>query len=196
VVWTDDNGPCHATATYPADRLFPIRVPAREDLLLVRQGIHQAIWSRREIAGPVARLIAAHLHPGPRSALYRFAVTGTITERLYQELGHVARSRPVFRRMGGHVSPPPRSPIRHRTRSRMGIKAARPGPAAFRRTAIAASGHTDSPTGPWVGRDVSTDTAGRLIEAAFALGKAYGRIPSPKVRRLPNHRRSQPWHHP
>src|SRR5215216_1361410 len=58
VTWHDDAGPCRATARYPVDLLFPVRIPAPEDRLRIRHAIDQAAWRRREISGAAARLIA------------------------------------------------------------------------------------------------------------------------------------------
>src|SRR5262245_49245009 len=68
VAWTDDYGPCHAITRYPADDTLPLRVPAYEDVLLIRQGVDRAARHRQDIPAALALLIAAHLHLGPRSA--------------------------------------------------------------------------------------------------------------------------------
>jgi hypothetical protein len=97
IAWADDFGPSRAVAHYPPERTFPVRAPARADVLTIRQGLDQAAWRRQNIAGPLARLIAAHLHFGPRSALYGFAVNGAVATQLYDELNQVATSRPPLR---------------------------------------------------------------------------------------------------
>jgi hypothetical protein len=69
VTWSDDDGPCHATANYSTNRVFPVRVPAREDWLLVRHALDGANWRNRALSGATARLIAAHLHLGHEAPL-------------------------------------------------------------------------------------------------------------------------------
>lgn len=98
VAWTDDHGPCHATMRYPADYTFPVRIPAYEDVLLIQQGVDRAAWHRQDISASLARLLAAHLHLGPRSALYRFAITGIASDAIYDELNRVDASRPALHR--------------------------------------------------------------------------------------------------
>lgn len=93
VSWRDEHGPGAATGRYPAERSFDVRMPAQEDRLLVRRGIDQAKWHGREITDDTARLIASHLHPGERSALHRFMINGSVDERLYDELETVAQHR-------------------------------------------------------------------------------------------------------
>lgn len=93
VRWRDEHGPGIATGRYPAERSFLVRMPAPEDRLLIRQGIDQARWRKQEITGDTARLIAAHLHTGPKSALHGFMVDGRVEERLYDELETVAGQR-------------------------------------------------------------------------------------------------------
>ena len=48
---------------------------------------------RRDIDARTARTIAAQLQRGPGSALYAFAVSGTISDRLYEELDEVVLGR-------------------------------------------------------------------------------------------------------
>lgn len=91
--WRDEHGPGTAQGRYTADRSFEARMPAQEDRRLVRHGIDQAQWHRREITNDVARLISAHLHPGAGSSMHRFMSDGGIEERIYDELDLAARHR-------------------------------------------------------------------------------------------------------
>jgi hypothetical protein len=188
VTWSDDTGPCHATATYPAQRRFAVRVPHPHDILLVRRDLNQARSWGGDIAGQVARLIAAHLHSGPRSGLYRFAVDGAVTDALYDELDRLAAARPAYRRWVsalarycvGRCNPAP-------------VPGWGPPPPATRWDRAPAC--HDEPTGPpardaaadgrCTGQPAVGDTALRLMDAAFALGvaAARGRLARPTTRR-------------
>lgn len=97
VAWTDDQGPCQAAGRYPIEQPFAVRAPDRADQLVIRQGIDQATWARRPIVAPVARLITAHVNPGPRSVLYRFAINGAVPDELHDELTQVAAHQPAYR---------------------------------------------------------------------------------------------------
>jgi hypothetical protein len=176
IAWRDDHGPCQAVGRYPVDQSFLVRVADPADRLRIRRGLDQAAWRRREISGAVARLIAAHLHLGPRSGLYRFAVMGIIHNRLYDELDLVTTNRPVYRPwvaalakycLGRADSGPmlgwgPTRPcsVAHEgqanddSRRRSPIRASQP---------------------PLSERRVSSETAKQLIDAAFALGVAANR---------------------
>jgi hypothetical protein len=90
--WTD-GGPCTATVRYPAFERLPTRGPAQIDSLLIQRGVDQAVYKGQDIAADVARLIAAHLHFGPRSALYRFAIDGALYGRILAELRVAAYGR-------------------------------------------------------------------------------------------------------
>lgn len=174
VTWSDEYGPCRAAGRYPADHLLPVRMPDRADRLLVQQGIDQATRRQREVPGSIARLIAAHLHPGPRSALYGFAVNGAVPEQLYDELDHVSRSQPLFRPWASALArhcinrvdtgPVPSwgadqqaTPVVH-DEATTGRDRRRPQP---KRTARP--------------KRMSAETAQQLIDAAFALGVAAAR---------------------
>jgi hypothetical protein len=86
VYWAADGQLSSAAGLYPADATLPVRLPAAKDRALIRRGIDRAAYRAEPIAAPTARLIAAHLHHGPGSALYAFAASGVITDRLYREL--------------------------------------------------------------------------------------------------------------
>ena len=90
--WTD-GGPCTATVRYPAFERLPARGPTPTDRLLIQRGVDQAVYKGQDIAADVARLIAAHLHFGPRSALYRFAIDGALYGRILAELQVAAYGR-------------------------------------------------------------------------------------------------------
>lgn len=186
VTFTDDTGPCHATATYPAGRRFAVRVPHPHDIQVVRRGLEQATWLRRDITDQTARLIAAHLDPGPRSGLYRFAVNGAITDELYDELDHLATARPAYHRW---VSALARYCVGRRNPAP--VPGWGPPPPAIRWDTPPAC--HDDPAGPPAaaadgrcsGFPAVGDTALRLMDAAFALGVAVarGRLAHPRTRR-------------
>jgi hypothetical protein len=97
VSWRDEKGPCTAAGRYPADASFLVRMPALVDRLLVRRGIDQAAWNRRTVSHDIARLIASHLHTGRRSALHRFVLDGSVAEEIYDELQAAATHRQYAR---------------------------------------------------------------------------------------------------
>jgi hypothetical protein len=98
VHWRDDHGPCTAAARYPLDTVLLVRSPAPADRLLVGHGIDRATYLGREVDSRTARLIAAHLHRWPESALDRFAISGKLRGRVWGELEQVRRScRPFLR---------------------------------------------------------------------------------------------------
>jgi len=84
-------GPCRALARYHADVHLPVRGPSTADRLVIQRGIDQATYKGRDLAGNTARLIAAHLHAGPGSELYRFAVNGALSDGLFAELDDAAQ---------------------------------------------------------------------------------------------------------
>jgi hypothetical protein len=177
LAWSDDYGPCHATGQYPVDRELQVRTPHHADQLLVRQDIDQATWRRGLITGTVARLIAAHLHFGPYSGLYRFAVNGMVSLELFSELRCVNADRPpyrpwVFSLMRHCQNRPDKGPV-------VGW-----GPHPEEREPLAATddqqpsqqSSTESWTAPITSQEyMPTDTAVQLIDAAFALGVDAGR---------------------
>lgn len=93
VRWRDEHGPGMAAGRYRGCVSFPVVMPSLADRLLVRRGIDQAVWHGRVATDDIARLIACHLHTGPRSAVHRFAVDGSVAERVYDELEVAARHR-------------------------------------------------------------------------------------------------------
>jgi hypothetical protein len=94
VYWVQDDGLSLAARQYPADALVTVRRPALRDWALIQLRIDQAHYWSRDLDSPTARLIAAHLHRGPGSALYAFAVTGAISDRLYDELDEIRYCTP------------------------------------------------------------------------------------------------------
>lgn len=169
--WSDDYGRCHAAGRYPAELLLPIRVPAQEDRQRIHQGIDRASWRRQEVSGAVARLIAAHLHLGPRSALYGFAVNGLVTDRLFDELNQVDTSRAAYRPWVSALA---------RFCLSLDDVGPVPGWGPTRTPDLAARGEhrpqapTKAAARPLTAKRMSTDTAVRLIESAYALGLAAG----------------------
>lgn len=98
VEWREDHGLCTAALRYATDMVLAVRSPAPADRLLVGHGIDRATYLRREIDGRTARLIAAHLHRWPESPLHRFAFTGKVRGRIWNELEQVASDcRPFLR---------------------------------------------------------------------------------------------------
>jgi len=102
VHWASDDGLSTAARLYPAAATVAVRVPALTDQALIRQGIDLAVYQQTEIDPRTARTIAAQLQRGPGTALYAFAVSGTITDRLYEELEEVTRGAVAYgEEMGG-----------------------------------------------------------------------------------------------
>lgn len=97
LAWADDHGPSTAAGHYPANTIFPTRMPARSDRFWVRQSMERAERLHRDIGDDTARLIAAHLHTGPQGALYNFAVDGAIRDQLFDELDAINRHRSYAR---------------------------------------------------------------------------------------------------
>ena len=94
--WTD-GGPCTATARYAASECLPTRGPAQADRLVIQRGVDQAVYKGQSISADTARLIAAHLHRGPRSWLYRFAIDGALSGSLLAELDAGVHGRELLR---------------------------------------------------------------------------------------------------
>ena len=87
-----------AARALPADATLPVRIPTLADRILILHGIDLATYNRREVDDRTARTIAAQLQRGPDSALYAFAVSGVISDRLYDELDEVALARSAVTR--------------------------------------------------------------------------------------------------
>jgi hypothetical protein len=94
VRWCSDLGPCMAEVRYPAAAHMRTCRPALADRLLVRQALDQARRCRRPVVASVARLIAGHLHRGPGTAMYTFALDGRVPGHLCTELA-AARKHPA-----------------------------------------------------------------------------------------------------
>lgn len=174
IAWTDDRGPGRAVARYPAARRFQVRAPHLDDVRLVRQGLDLAERSQRDVPDSVARLIAGHIHFGPRSALYSFAVSGRIWEDLYDELEVVATSREVYRPW---VSALARYCLsREDTGPVPGWGPTPPEPAVDQPdTSSATQRATPAKLRPSTAKRISIETALKLIDAAFVLGVAASR---------------------
>jgi hypothetical protein len=125
------------------------------------------------VPGSIARLIAAHLHPGPRSALYGFAVNGAVPDRLYDELDHISRSQPVFRPWASAL-------VRHcldreETGPVPGWGAGQQTTPAVSETIIGLDRRRPQPKRTGRPKRISAESAQQLIDAAFALGVAAAR---------------------
>jgi hypothetical protein len=176
IAWADEHGPSTAAGRYRADQPFTARVPGPVDRLRIRRDIDRADWLGRPISTDTARRIAAHLHRGPTSALYGFVVDGGITEQFFQELDQIQADQPVRRPWVQALA-------------RYGVSREDLGP-------LPGSDPTDSfdepdrPNGQTaakgrrcrgrhpvvlVHKQIRTDLAVRLIDAAYALGVAAGR---------------------
>jgi hypothetical protein len=94
VHWVSDNGLSTAACSFPSTAAVGVRVPAPADVHMIRRAIAIAARHQREIDPCTARLIAAQLQRGPGSALYAFAVSSIVTDRLYDELDEVRPDRP------------------------------------------------------------------------------------------------------
>ncbi|HSW66077.1 MAG TPA: hypothetical protein VLI54_02985 [Bacillota bacterium] len=181
--WASHNTPCHAMGSYPTQQRFDVRGPAQADQLLIRQGIDQANWARRQITGDIARLIAAHTYLSPRSALYNFAVFGEIPLVLYDELRTVNRYQPG---LNPWIQALGRYCTSRRTR-REAIPGWGPQPPDGDEfppdpgPPPRASARRHKPTGR-----ISPEMASKLTDAAFALGftLAGSRVTAEKARRI------------
>jgi hypothetical protein len=187
VGWRDEHGPGTAAGTYPADLSFKVRMPAHIDRLVIRQGIDRARWYKRDITADTARLIAAHLHFGKRSALYGFTVDGHVDDRLFDELDMVSRQRQYAREWvdafaryclaRDDTGPLPawtrRAVSEGEARAEAWLGAAGVNVGELKRQV---SGNAQKSEYPSLlgGKHMETGTAVQLIEAAFALGVEAG----------------------
>ena len=176
LTWSDDHGHCHATAWYAAEQIFPVRVPSSADYQYIQQKVDAASW-RSDIPPRAARLIAAHLHTGPASQLYRFALDGLLDDRLFDELDGLATQQP-------HYGPW----VHALTRFCMGIYRDDPGPIGpwhgrVEDEAVPASKNSPKRTGvarqrnrgPLPRGRLDADFVQQLLDAAFDLGKTAAR---------------------
>ena len=190
VSWRDEHGPGTAAGRYPAEPTFEVRMPAPEDRRLVRQGIDRARWHRREINGDTARLIAAHLHPGTGSALHRFTVDGSIGERTYDELEQAAQHRQYARDwvhaltryclarddLGPIATWSRQTTTGAEARAEQWLTAAGVSIDALAQHANGTNGQRRSRyTALLARKHIPTETATRLIDAAFLLGVTAAR---------------------
>jgi hypothetical protein len=192
VTWRDEHGPSRATARYPAHRSFQVRMPHLADRLLVRRGIDQAVWLNREITDATAQLIAAHLHTGEPSALHRFMVDGSVGESLYDELEAIARHRQYAREWAGamvryYLARKDTGPITSWTRHAMNEAETR-AEACLTAAGVNVDELPHQPKADHNGtarpkrhrnllsrKNMKTETAAQLIDAAFILGLEAGR---------------------
>jgi hypothetical protein len=181
IEWTDDYGPSTAAGRYHADQQFAVRVPGPIDQLRIQRGLDRATWLSRQISRDTARLIAAHLHRGPSSALYCFVAEGRITEDFFDELDQIHEGRrfpePWVQALAHYVvsrealGPLSRwestaSPVPDTDQTR--DKTAAPQTGTGRRSAA------QRPL-VLVRKQIAADHALQLIDAAYALGFAAGR---------------------
>lgn len=182
ITWTDDEGPSTAAGRYHADQPFAVRVPGAMDILRIQRGLDRAVWLNQSISRDTARLIAAHLHRGPTSSLFGFVVGGRITDRFFEELDEIqddqrfpgvwvqALARYVVSREDlGRVprrrpTDSGRGPHRHGAQT-----AAAP-------TNASESGRPGRRPLVLVRKQIGTDHALQLIDAAYALGFTAGRL--------------------
>jgi len=182
VAWSDDHGSGKATGQYPANQVFPVRLPGPADQHYIRQAIDRAERLNRDVSEDTARLIAAHLHTGPRSALYDFAVDGAIRERLFDELDDVNQHRPYVRPW---VQALARYCLGREDLGPLpGWRATR-GAAWSQQTSVTSQRHmaqssntSDRATdnGPLDQEFLRSELAGQLIDAAFMIGRATRRM--------------------
>jgi hypothetical protein len=177
VAWADDYGPSTASAQYPVDRVFPVRMPGPADRFSIRQTLDRAERLHRDIPEDTARLVAAHLHTGPWSALYDFAVDGGIRDRLFEELDDIRRHRPYARTWVQALaryclSRDDLGPLKGWRATRGAAWAERKARAA--RIYESTAGSTDD--GPLCQEFMRSDLAGELIDAAFMIGRATRRM--------------------
>lgn len=98
IAWADDYGPCRPIGRYALDAIVALRVPGSHDEHTIRQHVAQEQRHGRTIPASAARLIAVHMHTGPSSALYGFAIDGALRdERVYDELDQLQAARAKFR---------------------------------------------------------------------------------------------------
>lgn len=178
--WSDDHGPCRPTGRYGVDRLFSVVAPGITDRRLIKQHIDQATRRRQDVPAETARLIAAHLHLGPRSALYRFALDGAVLDQLFDELDRVSAGRPTYRpwvnalaRYG--VSRQDHGPLSAWRQEVVSAMYERTSALGQRLPERPARTQTQGEHGPIAGKYVRTETAVQLIDAAFAFGMASAR---------------------
>lgn len=98
IAWADDYGPCRPIGRYALDAVVALRVPSSHDEQAIRQHVAQEVRHGRTIPASAARLIAVHLHPGPRSALYGFAIDGALQDdRIFDELDQLVSARARYK---------------------------------------------------------------------------------------------------
>jgi hypothetical protein len=179
-----DGGPCAATARYADGERLAVRGPAPAERRLLQQGVDRAAYLQKDIGAPVARLLAAHLHRGPGSGLYRFAVDGALSDGLFDELDQIVRrGRPdrrawasalarycVDREEPGPVpgwAPQPKKPVKREFASAAVSLPQVDGRSVGSALRPALLGDTY----------IRAETALRLLDAAYALGAAACRSP-------------------
>ncbi|MEH1130375.1 hypothetical protein [Micromonospora sp. CPCC 206061] len=163
LTWADDYGPSTATSRYPAGLVLPVRVPHPLDRLKIKRAIEQATWAKRAVRSDTAWLIAAHLNHGPGTALHRFTRDGAVTGALFEELEQVKRMPAWVDALARYcLDRDYKGPLSGWWPGRGNDEPAatqRPAPPSRRRRR------------PVLARKyMYTETAQRLIDAAFAMG--------------------------
>ncbi|BCB84438.1 hypothetical protein [Phytohabitans suffuscus] len=185
VRWSDDHGPGAAAARYPIDQPLCVRAPGPADRLRIQRAVDRAGWIGAAISASTARLIAVHLHRGPTSLLYDFAIDGAVSDALLSELRRIGTEQPDVRRWAAALAWYCRTREDHgpilswianaRTDSR-------PEPVDRR---IVRQHPPATTAGILTTKHIQTGTAIQLMDAAFALGLAAG-VSSVKTRRMRN----------
>lgn len=176
IAWADDHGPCTAAGRYRANQPFTARVPGPVDRVRIRRDIDRAGWLGRPISTDTARRIAVHLHRGPASALYGFVIDGRIADQFFDELDRIHTDQPIHRLWAQALA-------------HYGVSREDPGPLPGAdptdsfdepdrlsiQTASRSRAPQESRPVTLVRKQIRTDLAVRLIDAAYALGVVAGR---------------------
>jgi hypothetical protein len=93
VRWLDGTRRQSAALALPPERPVLLRVPDREDGLLIQRAIDRAHYFGTSLSHRGARLIAAHLQLGTTTSLYSLALRGEILPSAFEELAVMAESR-------------------------------------------------------------------------------------------------------
>jgi len=177
IAWADDHGPGSAAGRYRADQPLKVRVPGPADRIRIRRDIDRADWLGRPISTDTARRIAAHLHRGPASALYGFVIDGSVVDQFFDELDQIETNQRTHRPWVQALA-------------RYGVSRENRGPLPGSDLAdsfdeldqLIAQSVAERP--PYRGtlpvllvrKQIRTDLAVRLLDAAFALGVTAGKV--------------------
>jgi hypothetical protein len=129
----------------------------------------------------IARLIAAHLYRGPESALHRFVVDGSLSDRLFDELDEIhstqPRSRAWVQGLAGYcLSRGDYGPLSAWQPTAM--SGGQPdGPAVRGRNRNSIDrGSRSGNRGPLMDKRIPTETVMALVDAAYTLGLSARRL--------------------